>query len=404
MAGKSGYVDIPGSNGITLRISWQETVYTNNSSRVEITSMQVKSAVDKGVSCTLSGYVYVDDVQTIRLANHQVFLSYETGEFTTVTGEMGYQTVSHNKDGSKTTSIAARIKATGGTGWEVNGSKNIELTKVDTASKPSTEEDVLLGNGVYIYTNRIYASFTHSIRYSVFGQSGEIGKDIGGSVRWTPPLDLAAYCAGNLTGVCTITCDTYDNGTYMGTATTQITVKIPYTKPRVIPYTTESNIVCARCDQAGKLDPTGAYLLLKAGRMYDSLLGVNKSRLVFRHKAESADTFCEDIQLLSETDGNEYAEVIANVVPSPEVAYIIQIEVTDDFGGSDVVTVLIPTAFVTAHAAHGGHGITFGGYHDPAKYDWFVCLFDAHFRGDVLIGETGMTLKEYILSVIREGG
>ena len=30
--------------------------------------------------------------------------------------------------------------------------------------------------------------------------------------------------------------------------------------------------------------------------------------------------------------------------------------------------------------------------------------WDAHVRGEVLIGETGMTLKDYILAVISEGG
>ena len=110
------------------------------------------------------------------------------------------------------------------------------------------------------------------------------------------------------------------------------------------------------------------------------------------------------IPLTTGASSDYVTEIIPNIVPNPKIAYTVQIIAEDDVGEIDIVTVTIPTSFITAHAPEGGHGLTLGGYHDPAKVDVFECWFDAQFRGDILIGDTGMTLRDYILSVISEGG
>ena len=106
------------------------------------------------------------------------------------------------------------------------------------------------------------------------------------------------------------------------------------------------------------------------------------------------------MELLAKTDTSDYVDVrLPNIVTSNTIAYSIKLIAEDDVGETDTVTIIVPSAFATFHVPPGGHGFTLGGYHDPAMVDAFVCWFDAHFNGDVIIGEK--TLREYILSVIN---
>lgn len=201
-----------------------------------------------------------------------------------------------------------------------------------------------------------------------------------------------------------------DTRGYSTQKTSYITV-VPYSRPRVAACQGENSVVCARCNSDGTLDANGVYLLLKVGRKYSKIEsgGTQKNycKLSYRHKTDAGDesSYSEPITLLEASASTDYVSlIIPNVVPNAAIAYTIQIIVEDDVGEKDTVTVTIPTSFITAHAPEGGHGLTLGGYHDPAKVDVFDCWFDAQFHGDILIGETGMTLREYILSVISEGG
>ena len=186
---------------------------------------------------------------------------------------------------------------------------------------------------------------------------------------------------------------------------------VPYSRPRVAAGQGENKIVCVRCNSEGTADAKGTNLLLKVGRKYSKVEsgGVQKNycKLSYRYKTDADDEsgYSELVTLLEPSASSDYvSEIIPNVVPNVGIAYTIQIIVEDDVGEKEIITVAIPTSFVTAHAPEGGHGFTLGGYHDPEKVDVFDCWFDAQFRGEILIGDTGMTLRDYILSVISEGG
>ena len=185
-----------------------------------------------------------------------------------------------------------------------------------------------------------------------------------------------------------------DKRGYSTEVTDTITVE-PYSRPRIIPSEGQNNIICKRCNSNGDEDPGGAYLLIKIGRKYSPVGSKNLCKLSYRHKTDAAgeDAYSEPIELLAASAASDYvSKVIANVVPSNTTAYSIQLIAEDDIGEKDTVTVVVPTAFVTAHAPEGGHGITFGGYHDESKYDWFVCYFDAEFKGEVHgIYDSGVT-------------
>jgi hypothetical protein len=195
------------------------------------------------------------------------------------------------------------------------------------------------------------------------------------------------------------------------TSVTKSISVVEYSRPRIAPGNGQSKVVCERCDQDGFQDPNGIYLSIKASRKYSKVItnGSQKNfcTLYYRYKRASDDEEAYS-QLYVLLDANESSDSVAAVIPDVvadnKTAYTVQIIAEDDLGEVDLYTVPILTKFVTAHAPVGGHGFTLGGYHDPAKYDVLDCWFDAQFHGDILIGESGMTLRDYILSVINEGG
>ena len=167
----------------------------------------------------------------------------------------------------------------------------------------------------------------------------------------------------------------------------------PYSRPRILPGEGQNSIICTRCKSDGTPDAGGTWLLIQIGRKYSPVGNKNTCKLSYRHKTEAAADYSDPIELLAASADYDYVSVkLENIVPSTTTAYSIQLIAEDDIGETDIVTVTIPTAFTTAHAPEGGHGFTLGGYHDPSKYDWFICNFDAEFKGKVKgIYESGVT-------------
>lgn len=210
-------------------------------------------------------------------------------------------------------------------------------------------------------------------------------------------------------GVVAVNGTVTDTRGYSTQKTANITV-VAYSRPRVVPADGENSIVCTRCNSDGTVDANGTYLLLRVGRKYSRVESggqKNYCKLSYRYKTDADDesSYSDPVTLLETSASTDYvSEIIPDVVPNTTIAYTIQFIAEDDIGEKDILTITIPTSFITAHAPEGGHGLTLGGYHDPAKVDVFDCWFDAQFHGEILIGETGMTLRDYILSVISEGG
>lgn len=111
--------------------------------------------------------------------------------------------------------------------WE---SVTITITYEEAVSQPSiSSSSVNLGSAVTIYTNRVSTSTTHTILYTFGNTSGTIATNVGASVSWTPPLTLAAQIPSATSGVCTITCQSYNGGTLTGTRTCTLTLNVPST-------------------------------------------------------------------------------------------------------------------------------------------------------------------------------
>lgn len=113
-----------------------------------------------------------------------------------------------------------------------NFSANVQIV---IAQKPFGTSQVSLsstnfdmGTTVTINTNRLNTSFTHTIKYSYNGATGTIATGVGDSTTWNSPIATLAPRIPNATsGTGTITCETYNGSTLIGTSSVNFTAKVP---------------------------------------------------------------------------------------------------------------------------------------------------------------------------------
>ena len=188
----------------------------------------------------------------------------------------------------------------------------------------------------------------------------------------------------------------------------KITV-ISYAAPKLLPASGESEVVAVRCDENGNPSDSGKHLKIKAKRSYYPVVsnGVQKNfcQIQFRYKLESAESFpyeWEDPILSKEnlTSDEVVTGALLDGALSLESTYMVEVQAIDDMGETATVTISVPTEKVHTHRAKNGIG--YGKYCEGENL--LDVGWDAIFHGEVYIGSTGMTLRDYILSVINEGG
>ena len=95
------------------------------------------------------------------------------------------------------------------------------------ASTPTlSKSGAKLGEKVTIYTNRGDSRYTHTVTYTVGGETGTIATGVGTNCEWTPPTSLIDKVTTS-GAACTITCTTYYGSTNKGTATARLTLYPP---------------------------------------------------------------------------------------------------------------------------------------------------------------------------------
>lgn len=135
--------------------------------------------------------------------------------------------VNHNADGSGWVSASASF-ATGVSAGTVYASKTLTLTTIPRASNPSISGTTQLGKPITINTNRASSAFIHTIKWSWAGKSGTIATGVETSTTWTPDIaTFAPYLPNEVSSPCTITCDTYNGSTFIGTKTASFSLSIP---------------------------------------------------------------------------------------------------------------------------------------------------------------------------------
>ena len=232
-------------------------------------------------------------------------------------------------------------------------------------------------NSMYIQgKTKVKAELTFGFKY---------GASIDGSCINVQGVDYGApYESGYLTrsGYHVVTGAVRDSRGFYGTAQQGITV-IEYSKPLVIPLSSEKAIHCYRSDGNGKRVGNSTSIWIKAKRSYYSVEGKNTCALEWRWKKASEvwnDSDHEWNDLISTTaTTNEFNALIPGVVFELKDAYTVQIRAIDTIGEYDIKTFDVPTQDVALHLGAGGKNVSVGSYCDYSKDYTFHSEWDAIF-------------------------
>lgn len=141
------------------------------------------------------------------------------------------KTVTHNDNGAKTVSVSASF-ATDVSLGTLTTSRNITLTTISRLSSLSVGNGTL-GIAQTLTISEPTSSNNHKIKYTCGSIEGYIlgsasATSTSNSVRWTPPVSLAAQNTKGTSVAATITLYTYNgNGAYVGSKSYSITLAIP---------------------------------------------------------------------------------------------------------------------------------------------------------------------------------
>ena len=158
--------------------------------------------------------------------------------------------VAHNSDGSKSISVSVYL---------TNGSASylptqypsssplymgsVSLTTIPRASSVSCST-ADIGSNATISISRASSSFTHTLSYTFGSLSGTIAtKTSSTSVSWTIPTTFYAQIPNDKRGTGTITCDTYNGSTLIGSKPTSFTATVneSTSKPTLNPTAVDVN-------------------------------------------------------------------------------------------------------------------------------------------------------------------
>ena len=178
-------------------------------------------------------------------------------------------TVSHNSDGSCTTSISFsysnRVTAGTYTTNKGSGSSNITLNTIPRASSFSLNRTSgTIGSDQFtISISRASSSFTHTITYKL-GSINWVGADktTSTSFSFTPDIGDCSQLPNSTSGTATIVVDTYSGSTKIGSASKTVTLYVPSSVVPSVGISITANNTLSGHDVAGRttftVKPTNA--------------------------------------------------------------------------------------------------------------------------------------------------
>lgn len=152
-------------------------------------------------------------------------------------GEITSNAISHNTDGTKTVSVSCSspdlAQASGYGPYSGSANGNVTLSTIPRASSFTTNGSTI-GSAVNVSISRASTNFTHTVTLK-FGNITETKTGVGTSTSFTPNLNnYGSKIPNSMSGIGTITVDTYNGSTKIGSSTKNITLNLPSdTKPSV---------------------------------------------------------------------------------------------------------------------------------------------------------------------------
>lgn len=218
--------------GYRVQISWSVNSQNiaNNTSNVTVKAQLVATSSGYYISSTATKY-------------GSLTINGTTYNFTFSAGLSGGQTktvftktvdIPHNADGSKTFSMSTTlgIKVTlSGVYWgDVSASGSGVLNSIPRTSSISlSASSINAGSSITVNISRAHDSFTHKVYYSFGSKSVTISTNATTSAAYTIPLDHCTVIPNSTSGTATISVDTYNGSTYIGSASKNFTINVPST-------------------------------------------------------------------------------------------------------------------------------------------------------------------------------
>ena len=174
-------------------------------------------------------------------------------------------------------------------------------------------------------------------------------------------------------------------------------ILIDYAKPKI-------DAEAYRCDSAGNKSDSGTYMRIRAKRSYSKVVsdGVQKNFCAIQYRMRKADGawggWTTILERTASSDEVTTGALFGNL--ETKASYGVQIRAIDDLGEYSETASGLATEVVYMHRTK--NGMALGKYAESENM--LDVAWDTHLRGEVLIGPDGKTLREYILSVINEGG
>ena len=181
--------------------------------------------------------------------------------------------IAHGSDGSKTLTASAWINHSQFSASEQDYS--LKLTTIPRATTPTINlASVNMGSDIVISMPRASSSFTHTLKYAFSGTSGTIGTGLGTSKTWTVPLTLASRIPNATSGTLTITCETYNGSTKIGSKTDTVTINVPSTVVPTISSVAVTDTNSTQYDKMGGVvkDKSKLSVVISASGAYGSTI------------------------------------------------------------------------------------------------------------------------------------
>ena len=151
--------------------------------------------------------------------------------------------IAHTPDGSKSFTISGFSGWIYASGNTYASSQTFTLPTIPRASSVSCST-ANIGSNATITINRASTSFTHTLTYSFGSLSGTIAtKTSSTNISWTIPNTFYGQIPNSKSGTGTITCDTYNGSTLIGSKSTSFTATVSESasKPTLSPTAVDSN-------------------------------------------------------------------------------------------------------------------------------------------------------------------
>ena len=212
------------SSRYDYKIEWSATQNVNANTSTITATAYVRS--NNSNYSTSTNWTSVINGTTVKTFNYHVQASAGWVNFGSKTW-----TVNHNADGTCTTSITGSFSGTYNADYILRSGKvsgNITLNTIPRASSFTlSASSVTLGDKVTVNISRASSSFTHKVLYKLGTFSTTLGSGVATSLAFTRPVSDSNQITTATSGTATVTVETYNGSTKVGTASKTLTVKVP---------------------------------------------------------------------------------------------------------------------------------------------------------------------------------